>query len=177
MINADLVFETLQRCADSDSSVIAEFRRSLSFDPGTYAPVFPWLEPHVGHAANRARERAYLVTGLWALASKRGSGDPCSLPDAMRRVARSRESRSVEARFVALLDSEGDELIWRLRHVIDLIAAEKVTLNWPALLRDVLAWDADSRFIQQRWAREYWRSEASLETPSAELAAPISPQA
>jgi CRISPR system Cascade subunit CasB len=81
--------------------------------------------------------------------------------DAVQKVARQRDSKSVEQRFVALLDADADELVWRLRHLVQLVASEGVSIDWPALLADLLAWQHPERRVQQRWARQYWRVPAA----------------
>src|SRR4051794_33883480 len=117
-------FAGLRRRAQTDTSVVATLRRSLGEEPGTYAPSFPLVEPLVAGQHDGSRRMVYLAAGLWALTQRRGEGDPLPLPAAMHTVASRRGSASIEQRFVALLDAEGDELVWRLRHAVQLLASE-----------------------------------------------------
>jgi len=156
-LNPEAFFDVLTRRAEADTRVVATLRRSLGESPGTYPPCFPWIEPFAGQLGDRSRSIVYLAAGLWGLAQRRESGAPVSLPEALYRIGQRRESGSIERRFVALLDADGDELVWRLRHAVQLVASEGLALNWPRLLSDLLAWHYPERRVQQRWAREYWR--------------------
>lgn len=165
-------FDSLGHRSETDTRVVATLRRALGEEPGAYPPAFPFVEPFTGSQGERARRLVYLAAGLWALAQRRESGAPVPLVDAVRRCAHGRDSSSIEKRFVALLESDGDELAWRLRHVVQLVASDGIAIDWPGLLKDLLAWDAPSRAVQSRWARAYWRRD---EPEAAEGAAAPTP--
>jgi CRISPR type I-E-associated protein CasB/Cse2 len=61
---------------------------------------------------------------------------------------------------VQLLDSDADELAWRLRQIIQLVASQGVALDWPALLSDMIGWGHPDRYVQTKWARFFWGSSA-----------------
>lgn len=65
---------------------------------------------------------------------------------------------SLDRRFQALLDSDREQLSFRLRQVVRLIAADRadVPLDWVCLLQDILNWTHPSHFVQMRWARDYF---------------------
>jgi CRISPR system Cascade subunit CasB len=65
---------------------------------------------------------------------------------------------SLERRFQTLLDSDREQLPFRLRQAVRLIAAhrDEARLNWEQLLRDVRQWEHPERFVQLRWARDYF---------------------
>jgi CRISPR system Cascade subunit CasB len=145
----------------------AELRRSLAFEPGTYPKAFPYVEPYVAHDSDR--HSLYLLAGLYALYEQGNA--PGSTPEAVEQetgaslgsavaelYARRDKSTSIEARFIALLDADLDQLAYRLRHMIALLKAEQIALDWPQLLRDLLSWSHERRFVQQRWAREFYRA-------------------
>lgn len=165
-------FDALRRRADADSSVIATLRRSQAFEPGAFAPAFPLIESHTHGLSEASRQTVYLAAGLWATAVRRESGPGLSLPEAMARLQRDTGSKSIEARFVSLLDADPDELVWRLRHVVALAASAGLALSWPDLLQDLLNWRSPHRYVQQRWARQFWQPAASHEStaPASENA-------
>jgi CRISPR system Cascade subunit CasB len=86
-----------------------------------------------------------------------------ALPEALRQMAES--AKGAERRFVQLLDSDADELAWRLRQIIQLVASKGITLDWPALLDDLLRWGSPYRSVQTRWARTFWSSSTNQDTP------------
>ena len=65
--------------------------------------------------------------------------------------------KRVEKRLVALLNCHQDDLPDHLRHVISLLKAKDIFINWLQLLNDVQNWQRESRDVQRRWARQFWR--------------------
>ncbi len=127
----------------------AALRRSLAFEPGTYPAAMPYVEPLV-HGEGWAREAHYLVAALYAQkdgAHQSGS----SLARALReRVA---ESQSVERRLLALLDADRDQIAVRLRHTVALV---EEGIDFAGLLDDLIHWFDNRRYVQARWAREFY---------------------
>ena len=159
-------FAALEERSKSDTSVRATLRRSLMFEPGTDARTFPLIEKKwIGQRDEFKRRTIYLVAGLWAQGSRQEKdksisqkqGKPVSLPEAMRRVCDKEKSGSIEKRFTALLDADADELRWRLRSAVTLVASQRIVLDWPGLLDDMLMWHDSNPSVQIRWARSFWR--------------------
>ena len=155
---AERFFETLEKRSESDTSVVGTLRRSLMFEPGTDARTFPLIESWT-HGLNNPddhRGTVYLAAGLWAQVVRQGQGKPVPFPQAMVSVRRRTKSDSIEKRFTTLLDADADELRWRLRFALTLIASQNIALNWPQLLNDMLQWHYSHRPVQTRWARIFW---------------------
>lgn len=132
----------------------AALRRSLAFDPGTYPPAMPYVEPFVKEEGWR-REAHYLVAGLYALkdgAHQEGQ----SLAQALSGAGQRRDSQSAEKRFLALLDADRDQIAFRLRQAVGLAEG---ALDFGRLLDDLLHWFDPDRKVQARWAREFYRVE------------------
>jgi CRISPR system Cascade subunit CasB len=170
-MTADEFFHELQQYADKDTAVVANLRRSASYDPGQYPPVFRYVEPYVHKLGEWERCATYMAAAYWALASRRGRQEgesqtvqePHSLPKAVQVLqalvanANNSSARSnIENRFQALLDADTDELQWRLRHLINQLAAAGIAIDWPSLLQDLRKWPYADRRVQIRWARQFW---------------------
>jgi len=169
-------FARLGALAERDSAVVATLRRSVAFEPGSFSPAFPIVEPVVAGLSDRRRRLYYLAAGLWALGQRRSSGAPVSLPRALHRVGKGRDSSSIELRFTALLDSDEDELPHRLRQAVSLVSADQIAIDWPQLLTDLIGWGSDARYVQQRWARAYWSGpDTASPSPAAPAEEPASP--
>ncbi|MEM9665503.1 MAG: type I-E CRISPR-associated protein Cse2/CasB [Bacteroidota bacterium] len=65
-------------------------------------------------------------------------------------------AESLDRRFSAVLDAQAEELPYRLRQLNQLLKSKNVSPNYFRLLDDLLYWDHPSRFVQRRWAKEYW---------------------
>lgn len=150
-------FSDLEKRSESDSSVVATLRRSLMFEPGTDARTFPLIEHWTSTMRSPHKRRIiYLVAGLWAQVVRQGQGKPMSFPKAMRHVRNKEKSDSIEKRFTALLDADVDEISWRLRSALSLVASQGIALDWPSFLSDMLRWHDHRRCTQIRWARNFW---------------------
>ena len=73
------------------------------------------------------------------------------------------KSDSMEARFVALLNADTDDLDDHLRHAISLLKANKPPepLDWFQLFQDLLQWDHPEGYIQLRWARDFYKTDSN----------------
>ena len=135
----------------------AALRRSLAFEPGTYPPAIPFVEPWIHGAEGWRREAYYLVAALYAL--KNGDHqEGRTLAKALRE--RARDSASVERRFLALLAADRDEIAFRIRQTVSLT---EDGLDFVRLLQDLWGWFDEERRVQARWAREFYSGEESKE--------------
>lgn len=137
-----------------DRAALAELRRGLGRPSqlGLYRHVARFLSPHT----TPWHERALLtIAPLFGLHPEPGD---VTLPVALARVAQARDSGSIEARFIALLDAETEDLPVHLRHAITLVRGHTPTIavDYDDLLRTVRAWSHPHRYAQRRWARAYW---------------------
>lgn len=149
---------------ESDRGAFAHLKRSLGFDPGAYPPAYPYVERFVGadrHADDPRRKALYLAAGLFALHPQHVEGT--SFAATLGRVARQRESESIEHRFIALLGAEPESLPTLLRQAVSLLAADGIGCDYVALLDDLARWfdprnpEARDR-LRQRWARDFYRA-------------------
>ncbi|MFM5382240.1 MULTISPECIES: type I-E CRISPR-associated protein Cse2/CasB [Aeromonas] len=143
----------------------AELKRSLGFGPGYYK-VAKYVDPFVlaNELAEDARCRAlYLVAGLLALSPKLES---ISLATAMGRLAlKLKPSNSIENRFVALIERNGESIDDPLRQVITLLKAHDFGFDYVLLLNDLTTWlnqspksvDQLDR-LRRRWASDFYRA-------------------
>jgi len=149
--------EWLEELNQKDTRIRAVLRRGLSFEPGAYPSAYPYVEPFVkGEENGWRRDVHYLVAGLWA---QHWRGDRVGAPETLSRAClgyyRSQEnSPSVERRFISLLDSDGDQLTYRLRQMTVLL--KEYPLDFPSLLKDLLSWNHDKKWVQNKWAREFY---------------------
>ena len=168
-------FENLQRRASGDTAVVATLRRSLMYEPGAYPPAFPFVEPFADGLSAVNRRLAYLAAGLWASAARREPGKAYRIGEAWRVLhGRQDSKRSTEARFVSLIGADEDELNWRLRQATKLLSSAGIDIDWPMLLRHLFGWSHPDRWVQQSWARDFWRETDAAATETATVIAAAS---
>jgi len=162
------IFQNLEERAAADTAVLAVLRRSLAYEPGLYPPAFPYVEP-LTHGQGEWRRRAtYLAAACWAKGQRAQQDEPkvsgIDLASALRKLLEKPKqgqaieslSKSLTKRFTALLDSDPDELPWRLRQITFELSAADIAIAWPSLLKDLWYWNRSDRFVQVNWARQFW---------------------
>jgi CRISPR system Cascade subunit CasB len=154
----DGFIEWLKKLAEKETKVRAVLRRSLAFEPGTYVPAYPYVEPFIKEEGDSwRREIFYLVAGLWAAHWREGrSGTPMSVGKACADYQAKNNSISAERRFIILLDADRDQLPHRLRQMINLLKEQ--TIDFGDLLKGLLYWNDDQKRTQNTWARDFYRS-------------------
>jgi len=148
----------LEELNEKDTKVRAVLRRSLAFDPGTFAPAYPYVEPFVQDQDNSwRREMLYLVAGLWAAHWREAQrGQPMSLGKSCAAHQAASGSTSTERRFINLLDADSDQLPHRLRQMIALLKEHPI--DFEALLKGLVYWNDDQKRTQNAWARDFYRN-------------------
>ena len=150
--------EWLEGLNAKDNRVRAVLRRSLSYDPGSYVPAYPYVEPFVKNENSPWRRKVfYLVAGLWALHWREGMrGQPLTLGRACAVYQTTSESANTERRFMTLLDSDREQLPHRLRQIVMLLKEQSI--DFDNLLKGILYWNDDRKRTQTAWAREFYIS-------------------
>jgi CRISPR system Cascade subunit CasB len=144
-----------------DRGAMAALRRILASEPGqpVDARAYRYVEPYVEDESEWQRAMYYLVAGLFALHPQQGEQTLAeALSDLWRQdQQRDQQRSSTETRFLALLDSDPDQLPDRLRRVVAYLRSKNKGLDYQRLLIDLLQWRRPDRRVQQRWARQFYR--------------------
>lgn len=104
----------------------------------------------------RVEETYFLVATLfpWAESSEEGN-----LGHALRLARDEKYAQGLDRRVEVLLDANREQLPFRLRQAIRFLDSQRVGVNWPQLLKDMLAWDHPKRYVQENWARAYFANQ------------------
>jgi CRISPR type I-E-associated protein CasB/Cse2 len=73
-----------------------------------------------------------------------------------------------EKRFIDLLDTDANELSYKLRQAMTLIARDGVGLDWVLLIRHLGHWGHPDRWVQKEWARGFWTAAETETTADSE---------
>jgi CRISPR system Cascade subunit CasB len=147
--------EWLERQSERDSKVRAILRRSLAFEPGTHIQAFPYVEPFLQGTDSPWRRKAHhLAAGLWASHGHTAGGATPGRAAALHQLQT--KSTSTEARLIALLDADEDQVAHRLRQMVALLKDQP--LDFERVLSGLLHWNDDSRRTQNDWARDFYRT-------------------
>jgi CRISPR system Cascade subunit CasB len=144
----------VRRLEDLDAGERAVLRRNagrtLAEAHSALGLFYRLLPPNVPRSAE---ESYFLVASLFPLAE---SGSSHDFGRTMR-VARSlTNTAGLDRRMEALLDSDREQLRFRLRRAVHVAHSCRVSVQWSQLLRDVLHWQDAGRHVQRRWASSYF---------------------
>ena len=162
---------------EQERGALAALRRGLGKPPGTAREmdrhVLPYVPSESGlpTSVREKQENAYYLVGalfaFWYQGKIDLAGNPpknlgASLHALVEQEVKNGAERDkaedrTEKRLVALLNCHRDDLPDHLRHVISLLKAKDVPIDWPQLLNDVQNWQRESRDVQRAWARWFWR--------------------
>ena len=157
-----------------DLGTLAHLRRGLGKDFGQHSPRDGWVlhtldglsegEPKIESWSDRDLEWACVVASLFA--DHRGtSRDQFGV--AYRKLWHIRsEATSVVRRFTTLIDADEQDLGTHLRHAVRLLKANDISLDWGALLYDLVRWHDPDRRVQRRWCRDFWLDALPNRTPT-----------
>jgi CRISPR type I-E-associated protein CasB/Cse2 len=139
-----------------DRAVLALLRKTFQVEHALdgLAVVLPFVTRD-SRWRDRAEDDALLVSALFALHPESGS---MSLPAALRVVASTSDSGSVELRFRALLSASRQDLGEHLRHAVTLVASHGLAIDWRDLHAAIRYWDHPSDRTRREWARDFWGS-------------------
>jgi len=123
---------------------LAEAQSSL----GLFYSLLPYNVPH------QQEEIYFLVATLFPLAEGNSKDD---LGGSLKRARQEKKNaKGLDRRVEILLDADLTQIPFRLRQVVHFLKSNRVPVNWPGLLSDLLYWTHPDRFVQQRWARSYF---------------------
>lgn len=155
---------TLRRCA---GDTIAE-----ALDQGRGIAWFFQLLDRFG--GTYGEENVFLVATLLAFDRRTLDGGPAFRGSFGRTMAAFKarpdtSDDSVERRFAILIDADldpqhGGELPFRLRQTIKLVLSKEISIDWSQLLSDLCFWSHPDKYIQKKWARDFY----ALATPAIE---------
>lgn len=142
-----------------DSGGRARLRRNAGYTLAEATDVHRVFFQNLPRGLNDWQQETYfLVATLFPLADHSFAAG--SLGASLNQVRIYRQGsegiNSLDRRFQTLIDSDREQLPFRLRQVIRLADASKVQVNFTRLLLDILSWDAEAKYVQLRWARDYY---------------------
>jgi CRISPR system Cascade subunit CasB len=156
--------------ANPNRAVLAHLRRGVDRPLDYSLGRVGWL---FRRAPDDAIEEAVLVAGLFAWVK----GDcpqrqKVNIGAAFGANLTLEKKQKREKRFIDLLDTDADELPYKLRQVVTLIARDGVGLDWEMLIQHLGHWEHPQRWVQKEWARAFWT--ASEPEPNIVVSQPVS---
>ena len=130
---------------------LADLRSGLGKKPGEMGRVHKYVVPYLPDKGYKDRWY-YLTATLFGLFPQHLRGRSVGGAFSVLRDF----SESMEARFTALLNAHPDDLDDYLRHTVSLLKTHERPFDWFRFFEDLLHWDHQEKFVQLRWARDYY---------------------
>ena len=170
---AQVFIKAIRELKESDKGRYASLKRGGGNTLGESRNV-AWFHGILGrYAKGRNEETYYLIATLMPLNKHSLSGNFANSLKILK--TKKTNEASIDKRFNILLDADfdreggeaaGGELSFRLRQLVKLLASKEVGVDWAQLLIDLKRWGDVKKQVQKRWAKSFYTSSASDETPT-----------
>lgn len=150
------IIDFCERLEKLDAGEKARFKRNAGRTLAESRDVLGLFFRVLPYGVPKYQEETYfLLATLFPLADGGGSGNLGASLHRARDPKRS-ENPGLDRRVEVLLDANEEQLRFRLRQAVRYLYGQRVTVNWPQLLKDLLAWNHPKRYVQENWARSYF---------------------
>lgn len=157
---------------DDDRAALAHLRRGLGKPLATAMEMFPYVSNWTKNFSRNDENAYYLVASLFGLYPKPSwkveGKNRNNLGNSLSFLNSESDSKSIDKRFVALLNADAEDLPTHLRQIISLLKSKDKPVNWLQLLRDIKNWSHEDRFVQRNWAKGFWGNTNSEEEKGEE---------
>lgn len=146
---------SLERLRDKkDRAALAKLRRGLGKKEGS-PEMYPYVADYLGESRWEA-ERNLLLAALFGFHPDRALRGK-SMGKVFREIKGEGDaSDSLKKRFANLLSADREDLPGRLRQAVSLAKSKGVAVDYHQLFYDLRAWSHSERYVQLRWARDFW---------------------
>lgn len=149
-----LISLLIERLSKLDAGGRARFKRSAGRPLAEARDCLSLFYRVLPKGVHPAQEESYfMIATLYPLAKQ---GKVGNLGDSLRRATDESNRKGIERRIETLLDSDVNQLSFRLRQAVRFINSNDVAIDWQQLLDDVLQWSHPRRFVQKQWAKAYF---------------------
>ena len=145
-----------QLAEKEDRAALAALRRGLASSSEHTIGMYRYVANWVGDDERHWKEEClYLTAALFAHYPEANRLDG-NFGKSLRLLDEASVSESVGRRVTALLSADRDVLRTHLRHMVQLLKAKDIGVDWLLLLRDLRQWQHPANYVRRQWAREFW---------------------
>lgn len=144
-----------------DKGKLAIIRRSFTQSATDYN-ILSVIGRFMPDDLNPQKMKTYmLVAGLFSINPNNTDEKYFNFGATMRHANRAsaNDGKSNDLKFTSLLNSDVEDIPFKIRQLMKLAKENKTPVNYLQLLKDLLHWDSEENFVQFSWAKEYWQRE------------------
>jgi CRISPR system Cascade subunit CasB len=144
----------------NDNGAKADFKRALSSEPSHIRKVYPTVLPYLGNVSDWEQKQIWIPVAclsvyypqpLREVDKQRNFGHSC------QGLATATNSYGADRRFRALLDLALTDIQAPLTALVRQMKSKGIAIDYPKLLADLRQWEHPNQYIQDQWARAFWR--------------------
>jgi CRISPR system Cascade subunit CasB len=137
-----------------DRAAMASLRRGLSLEsPDLNFSAAKYVVANLPEGVSPQEVKdAYVIASLFALHPQAGGSG--NLGGTIRRI--SEPSESIEKRFLAMVDSEAEDLPEHSRQIVGILKSKDIPVDWLRFSRDLSYWDHPDKFVQREWVSAFY---------------------
>jgi len=154
---------------NKDSGAKASFKRALSGEHRHILRVYPFVLPYLEGIHEQQWHLWIFVACLAIFHDQAFEPAPRSFAQSCWDLQNSGKSQGPERRFKTLLDTDLADIKPPFAALVRQIKSKKDTkipVYYPQLIYDLCFWDHPDQFIQDRWAKDFWRTLPNQEKSS-----------
>lgn len=168
----DLATKFLQAISNSinnDTGAKATFKRALSGEHHHLRKVYPFTLLHLKDIHERQQDLWIFVACLSIYHDQEKEPAPRNFAQSCLDLHNSGESKGPERRFRSLLDTDLVDIQSPITALVRQIKSKKdkkIGVYYPQLIVDLCNWNHPDQFVQDHWAKTFWRALPTLEATS-----------
>lgn len=162
--------DSLEQRVKQDSGAKATLKRALSGDNRHVRHTYPFLLPYLDGIPEPQQDIWMFVAYLSIYHDQDAEPAPRNFAQSCLDLKNSSESKGPERRFRSLLDTDLADIQSPITALVRQIKGKrekKIAVYYPQLIIDLCSWDHPDQFVQDRWAKTFWRAlSPNAETPT-----------
>lgn len=167
---ATTFLDNLKQRIKNDSGAKATLKRALSGEEYHKRRTYPFLLPYLEGISEWQQDIWMFVACLSIYHDQKHPPDSGNFAQSCLALQNKVPSQGPERRFRTLLDTALADIQSPITALVRQFKSQDIKVCYPQLIIDLCNWDHPDQFIQDRWARTFWRAPQPQE--STEEASP-----
>lgn len=155
--------DSLKKRIKNDSGAKATLRRALSGEKYHVRRTYPFLLPYLEGISEWQQDRWIFVACLCIYHDQNPEPAPRSFAQSCLELQNKVPSKGPERRFCTLLDTALADIQSPLTALVRQFKSQEVKVYYPRLIVDLDNWDHSDQFVQDQWAKTFWRVAQSVD--------------
>lgn len=140
---------------ENKTKILSDLKHGLRTEPGNDIKMYPYIVSWTQNLFYKEEYIYYMTASLFAYYPEHTEED-INIGHIYKEIYKSENSKSIEKRLIALLNSDLDNIQPKLRSLVGLAKNKKIKINWKNFMKDLLYWDHESNFSKKKIASSFY---------------------